>query len=266
MSRAVLSILVWDSPEYVDNLLTSLFATHPVSSRHDWSVVLLDQGSTEPATASALARHESSPALTVHRVPKNIGFPKGHNLLYEKAKSAGPLDFFCPVNSDVLFEEDNWLDRLLDPLLQHADAAISGPSGVSIRTDRGKRYGHGRMCSTEQMAAGEYAYISGSICAIRAGVIEELGLFDEVFTPGYFEDADLNFRFQKAGYRLLYAPVKHQHHYRGREASTTRTKKEELLKEFGAFQERNRQVFLKRWESYLGLKPDPAWWQRLFPW
>ena len=74
----------------------------------------------------------------------------------------------------------------------------------------------------------------------------EFGGFDEVFSPGYFEDTDLCFRMREEGLRTVYAPrsrVVHLLHGSG----TSETARQQM--------EHNRGVFVERWGERLARRP-----------
>ena len=108
----IISILVWDSPRYVENLLKSLFSDHAIS-RSPYEVYVVDQGS-EQETKDVLARYKEH--IHLIELEKNIGFGEGHNLVYKKAQAGPAFDYFCVVNSDIKFTQDNWLDSMMRDL------------------------------------------------------------------------------------------------------------------------------------------------------
>lgn len=58
------------------------------------------------------------------------------------------------------------------------------------------------------------SWISGGSCAIRRSLFLELKGFDEIYNPFYWEDIDLSYRAQKAGYTLWFesgSVVVHEH-------------------------------------------------------
>ncbi len=59
----------------------------------------------------------------------------------------------------------------------------------------------------------ESFWASGGSAAFRKGMWDELGGFDPIFTPGYFEDLDLGWHAHNLGYKILWDPkckVDHQ--------------------------------------------------------
>lgn len=57
-------------------------------------------------------------------------------------------------------------------------------------------------------------YASGACVAYRRQVFEELGGFDRLFVPFYWEDVDLSYRALKRGYKILYQPKSTVYHQR----------------------------------------------------
>jgi GT2 family glycosyltransferase len=51
------------------------------------------------------------------------------------------------------------------------------------------------------------SYAVGGHCAYRRAAFEKFAGFDKLFEPFYWEDVDLSVRAQKAGMKVLYAPV-----------------------------------------------------------
>ncbi len=59
----------------------------------------------------------------------------------------------------------------------------------------------------------ESLWASGGSAAFRKDLWNQLGGFDPIFSPGYFEDLDLGLRAKKAGYKIIWDPeckVDHQ--------------------------------------------------------
>src|SRR5262249_6995351 len=86
---------------------------------------------------------------------------------------------------------------------------------------------------------------------------EEVGGFDEKYSPAYYEDTDLAFKVARAGRKVLYQPLSVVIHHEGATAGTdisTGTKR---------YQEVNRATFVSSWANRLMDKPqngDVAAW------
>ncbi|GIV98008.1 MAG: hypothetical protein KatS3mg057_2665 [Herpetosiphonaceae bacterium] len=58
-------------------------------------------------------------------------------------------------------------------------------------------------------------YVTGAALVIRADVLNQIGLFDELYNPAYMEEVDLCLRVRRAGYRIVVNPDACLIHYEG---------------------------------------------------
>lgn len=82
----------------------------------------------------------------------------------------------------------------------------------------------------------------GFCLAVKKTVLDEIGSFDETFGLGLFEDTDLCYRIQRAGYRLCLAQKAYVHHTGSKTLTKVVKKPESLL-------EGNEQKFLNKWRQ-----------------
>lgn len=64
------------------------------------------------------------------------------------------------------------------------------------------------------MSVGETAWASGGSAMFRKSIFQEIGGFDKLYYPAYWEDIDLSFQARKRGYLVLFEPkaqVDHNH-------------------------------------------------------
>ncbi len=91
--------------------------------------------------------------------------------------------------------------------IQHASGWIDWPLGLSHHRGQGEPDGDAWNQS------GPVEFVTGAALAVRRRVLDQVGLLDEGFWPGYFEDADFCLRVKAAGYAVIYcaaAVVLHQ--------------------------------------------------------
>lgn len=83
----------------------------------------------------------------------------------------------------------------------------------------------------------EADFCCGASLMVKKELWEQLGGFDELFAPGYYEETDFCMRLREAGYKTLYQPFSEVIHFTGCsfKESTNR-----LIKE-------NRQKFCRKW-------------------
>lgn len=92
----------------------------------------------------------------------------------------------------------------------------------------------------------EVDYCSGAALAIPRSLFERLGGFDAVFSPAYYEDADMAMRVRASGYKVYYQPFARVVHLEGATAGTDIGTAVSGMKRFQAV---NQEKFLARWRT-----------------
>ena len=185
--------------------------------------------------------------------PSNLGFLKSCNGAARLAKG----DYLFFLNNDTLVRE-GWLNSLLSIFDQFPDAGLAGakllyPDGVlqeagGIIWDDGSAWNYGRSDDPEKAEYNyvrETDYVSGCGILIPRPLWEQLGGFDEIFTPAYCEDSDLAFRIRAAGRKVYYCPSSSIVHLEG--LSLGRDVKTGVK----AYQIENTRKFYDRWRETL---------------
>jgi len=240
----LVSILSWDSPRYLSNLLDNLDALPPsITGEIDTHLHILDQGSADETRDLVREFVGAGGSRTATFLARNVGFARGHNHVFDLVHRQQPFDYFVVLNQDVLFGRPGWLDRLVDGMRDEA-VAIGGPVAWQLCADPGVLM---ETCLTADRDPERIYSIQGSVAIIRSRAVERFGLFDNTFTPAYFEDTDLCRRYVHAGYRLGWIGVEHVHSYLWPKQKLVRQKKEALRGAFGNFHARNMGLFIRRW-------------------
>jgi len=131
-------------------------------------------------------------------------------------------------------------------------------SGAFFRNDAQITHPYGRGNTNPLLPEGafqrEVGYVSGAVLMIERALFDDLGGFDDLFAPAYFEDTDLCVRCHQAGRRVIYQPRASAIHF---ENATTpiRADVEELI-------DRNRGRFLERHRSWLFPHAEPRFGDR----
>ena len=213
--------------------------------------------------ADAITRaavHDRVVGATVVDLEANLGFSGGCNAGAVVARGR----YFVFLNDDTEVEPD-WLATIVES----ADAApasvgavasvLCDPDGTvqeaGCRVVRGGgtiALGHG-MTIAEAGALGllsrrEIDYGAGAALLVRRDAFEQVGGFDSVYAPAYFEDVDLSFRMKQAGFATVLEPDARATHLSG--ASTAR---DQMFREFAST--RSSAVFRERWSSVLAQAP-----------
>jgi GT2 family glycosyltransferase len=157
--------------------------------------------------------------MDICQVRKNLGFASTVNTGVRKAKG----DIVVLLNTDVVPERG-----FLKPLLAHfKDKKVFAVGCMDKSIENGKIVKRGRGVAwwdrgflvhrRGEVDKTDTFWVSGGSGAFRKSIWNKLGGMDELFNPFYWEDIDLSYRAQKAGYKILFEPksvVVHEH-YKG---------------------------------------------------
>lgn len=162
-------------------------------------VVVVDDASTD-GTANYLKENYPTIKLVKHRT--NMRFPITVN------------DGFANADADIVF----LLNQDLKPkpgLVKNALKHFSDPQVFAVTFNENNRswadgfWKDGMLEFKNGISDGklhESLWPSGGSSAIRKKYWDNLGAFDPIFTPGYFEDLDIGLRASKAGYKTIWDP------------------------------------------------------------
>ncbi|HED12944.1 MAG TPA: glycosyltransferase family 2 protein [Gammaproteobacteria bacterium] len=177
-------------------------------------VIVVDNNSSDGSLDKALDRNTDLP-LVIDRQNRNLGFAAANNLAVTKHVNSA---WVALLNPDA-FAETDWLQELAIAIENYPEVGFFGSclldaqrqdhydgtgdeyhvSGLAWRRD------HGRALVNGQRTAGEVFAVCAAAAVYRTDAWRQVGGFDETFFC-YFEDVDLAFRLQLAGYRGRYVP------------------------------------------------------------
>lgn len=179
-----------------------------------FAIAVVDDASTD---GSVEMLQREFPAVHVIARQTNGGFSAAVNDGIRATKG----EFVVLLNNDVEVTP-GFLEPIMPLFADESVFAISPrillPSKEGI--DEGAKTGrwhHGMLYTDQRQGVTEVApvlYPNGCAAVCRRSMLEELGGFDEAYSPFYWEDADLGYRAWKRGWKSLYSPhalVYHQH-------------------------------------------------------
>ena len=209
---------VHDAPEVTRRCLSSL-ALYARTAE----VILVDDGSMEPATRHLLEEHSTSHGwrLVVHPSPL------GHSRACEAGARFATRDFLCLLNSDTYVTPWGWA-AIVDAFLLCDRTAVVGPSTSWATTEQrlipamhcrhfwtdsqivgfAERH-RKRVPSTDLVRLRE---ISGFAFFIRRDIWEEAGGFDPSLVD-YGNEAELCERLTARGWGLVWVKAAYIHHF-----------------------------------------------------
>ena len=191
----------WNQKELATNCLLSI---RQFSRQYDYRVIWVDNGSDEDVFQCIQGLLQLIPHVII-RNTKNLGFVKATNQGLQFATA----DYVVVMNNDTEAAE-NWLGKLVKPMLDNTNIAVTGP-----RTNAdGSWQGHWDKTEGTFILPGS-AMVAFFCAMIRRGVVEEVGYLDECFGVGFGDDDDYCHRIKKQGYKLaLVQDLLIPHHHR----------------------------------------------------
>lgn len=204
----------WNGADMIGQCLRSL--KHQ-SLKHQ--VIVVDNGSSDGSVK--IIRREF-PEVSLLEFPDNAGFAGGVNRGIKPALDQG-AEYIALFNNDAAADK-YWLKNLVAGAQAHPEAGII--TGKLLRIDKthidstgdfytiwGLPFPRGRnQKDTGQYDESEEVFgASGGASLYRAELFQEIGLFDEDFFA-YYEDVDISFRAQMAGWKVRYTPRAEAYH------------------------------------------------------
>jgi GT2 family glycosyltransferase len=198
-----------------------------------------------------------------------LGYPKACNT--GAAAARGKVLLF--MNNDIEVNADSirlGISRLAgDPAIGAVGGRIILMNGQlqeagSYMHEDGSTHGYGRFENPSRPrynVAQTVDYCSGCFLFIRRGDFEAVDGFDEVFSPGYYEEADLCLRLRARGLATLFDPGIYIYHYEYASYSKGRPPAVSV-----ALMRRNSKEFLLRHHHTLAHAPrvdTPDWYRQL---
>lgn len=211
-------ILTCNQLEYTKKCVKSLSKNTP--EPHE--IIFVDNGSTDGTVKWLKALTQKNKDYRLIENKRNLGFAKGCNQGIEASRG----EFIQLLNNDVVVAE-GWLSGMMECLKSAPDAGIVGPmtnniSGLQkVDSDEYRSVDDLDKYAAQFRKEHRHRRISlrrivGFCMLFTRALAEQIGLLDESFGTGNFEDDDFCLRAALAGYKNYLAGDVFIHHYGSR--------------------------------------------------
>lgn len=205
-------LLTYNQLDYTKLCIESIRKFTP---KGQYEIIVVDNNSND-GTVEYLKAQED---LRVIYNDYNAGFPKGCNQGIEISKGESIL----LLNNDTIVTP-NWLNNLDSVLYSSDDIGVVGPISNSCSNGQAINVIYNNideMIDFANLISSHYSnyehelkqYLVGYCYLVKKSVIDKVGLLDERFSPGNFEDNDLSLRILLEGYKLLLCKHVFIHHF-----------------------------------------------------
>jgi GT2 family glycosyltransferase len=208
-------ILNWNRAKDTIECLETLREQENVSLDY----VVVDNHSTDNSVREI---RNQFPQVKIIESDRNYGYPGGMNIGIRYAMNQGAQKILL-LNNDTLAHKE-MVHFLLAHMTDHI--GVTAPA-IFYANDRGKIWSIGGNIHplflelinpqrgkhvTLPKTPKECDFLTGCAMLVSAEVFHTVGLFDEQFFPGYYEDMDYCYRIRKYGYHMLIVPEAHLWH------------------------------------------------------
>lgn len=205
----VVSIIIpaFNAIQYTKECIEKVYS---VSSKYAFEVIVVDNASSDETQAEMRKERFVRKDFSYYRMEENLGFAGGVNFGMQQAKG----QYVVILNNDTL-PTSGWLDLLVEALKNDQTIGIVSPvtnyvgegpqlelaakdiKPLDIDTYAASIKGHGIYYEPGRLVF---------FCVmIRRSVIDQIGLLDEGYIKGNFEDDDYCLRTILSGYKLAIA-------------------------------------------------------------
>jgi len=227
-------IPVWNQLDFTRKCIESVFK----NTDYAFHLIIVDNGSNWPTKEhlDKLARDRKD-AVTLIRNEKNLGFIKASNQGIRQSRAS----YVCFLNNDTQVSE-GWLKEMIRVAEAEEDIGIVNPNSNTLGCKPKRAETLDSLTKRLKSYTGEWselALATGFCMLVKRKVIQKVGLFDEIYGMGTFEDADFSKRAQGIGYLCVCARAAYVYHQERR--SFIR------FKRFNQDFNRNQQIFSSKW-------------------
>lgn len=247
ISKVSIVIVTYNNLEYTKQCLDSIILYTP---KDLYEIIIVDNGSTDETVYYVKNFIENHKSIQIKLIEnkENLGFPKGCN----QGIVASSFDNILFLNNDTIVTT-NWLTNLLICLNSSENIGAVGPVTNYCSNYQAIKTTYSNIEEMQIFARQfnisdknlweERINLIGFCMLVRRDVLEQIGYFDEDFSPGNYEDDDLSLRIFCAGYKLILCRDTFIHHH----GSKTFSNDLESQKKFLEILKRNSLKFEKKW-------------------
>jgi GT2 family glycosyltransferase len=226
-------LVCWNNLDYLEPCMVSLFEGE---IRSTFDVVVVDNGSTDGSQAMLAKKY---PQVQIIQNKGNVGLGRASNQGIEATSGR----YILLLNNDTIVDGPS-LDAMVDFLESNSEAGAVGcrllnPDGsfqsgyadfstlleeflITTRLGDLVREGYPSHGDTDQVKA--VGWLSSACLLLRRCALDQVGFLDEEYFI-YGDETDLQYRLNKAGWKVYFLPTANIIHYGGRSMDRWRRRK-----------------------------------------
>ncbi len=189
-----------------------------ITTYPNYEILLVDNGSDDPAALAYLEELRGQPGFTVIRDDRPFNYSALNNLAARQARG----DVLGLVNNDIEVITPGWLEEMVslalqpgvgpvgakllypDETVQHAGVLL-GVCGVAGHANRSLPAGQGGYMDRASTVQ-SFSAVTGACMLVRKSLYEQVGGLNEVDLKIAYNDVDFCLRLREAGFRTVWTP------------------------------------------------------------
>lgn len=199
-------IPVWNRPDETKRCIESVLE----KTTRKYRLTIIDNASDSPTRRMLESFRKQHPEIiTLIQNEENSGFIRASNQGLRKAETP----YVCLLNNDTVVT-DSWLTEMIRIASSYPAIGLVNPSSNNFGKKPGRKSPDEMafLCRENEEEILEQAAGTGFCLLIKKEVLDKVGLLDEVYGVGFFEDSDFSFRARRAGYRCVRGLRAYVHH------------------------------------------------------
>lgn len=226
---------VWNNLELTKSCIDSIIENTDI----DYRLIIIDNASdNETKKYLEGLKDKEGPRILLVRNENNLGFIKAVN----QGMRISEAPYVCLINNDTIVTK-GWLGEMIKVANSSPQIGLVNPSSNTLGQKPDKKR-EPVEAYAERLKKGDVSFTEigsaiGFCMLIKKEVIDKIGVFDEIYGMGNFEDTDYSRRAIKEGYMCVRAHRAYVCHDEG--GSFGRSG------DFDENFERNRQIYEFRW-------------------
>src|SRR3989338_488088 len=207
IDRCDIIIPVWNQPEATKECVDSIFEY----TDYPYRLIVIDNGS-DKETEGYLKnlKEENETDFVLIRNDSNLGFVKAINQGIRQSDAA----YVCVMNNDVI-ATDRWLGEMVKAMASDPRIGLVNPSSNTLGQFPREGESIHDYASSLKRSSGETQELyscRGFCMLLKRKVIEDIGLLDEIYDVGYYDEADYCERAKISGFMAVRAKAAYVYH------------------------------------------------------
>ena len=235
MSRCDIIIPIWNNLKDTRPCLDSVIK----NTSYPFNVIVIDNASSIEVKRylEKFKEEHKDKHITIITNERNEGFVKAVNRGVKESKE----EFICILNNDTIVTR-GWLAETISIIEKNYSVGIVNPSSNTLGQNLNEGVTPDSHAEVIKHESGQFVELGSAFgfCMVqRKKLFDEIGLFDEIYGMGYFEDTDFSIRAKEKGYKSVRAIASYVYH---RESASFK-----LLGNFNKNFKRSKKLFESKW-------------------